>query len=250
MPDLTVQTQSNFQFSAANVADLEGASEYTLVTIAVDISASVHGFHNELERCIQTIVESCKKSPRSDNLMIRILTFNREVKEMHGFKLLEDIDVDSYQGSLVPSGSTSCYDAIVQGIEAINEYARLLRDQEFLANGVFYVLTDGADNNSSYSRNEIKNRVGDCIRDEYLESLSVILIGVGYDNISSYLDELKDEAELNQFVSLTDLFNESNPESALAKLAGYVSQSIVSSSQSLANGSTGTAGASSSLLII
>jgi len=249
MPDLTVQTPSNFKFSATSVDDL-GASEYTLVTIAVDVSASVHGFHLELEQCIQTIIESCKASPRSENLMVRILTFNQSVNEIHGFKLLDDINVDAYVGSLNPGGSTSCYDAIVQGIEAMNEYARILQDQEFLANGVVYVLTDGADNTSSFTTTEIKSRIGSCIRDEYLESLSVILIGVGYEDIADYLDNLKDEAELNQFVSMTELFNESNPENALAKLAGYVSQSIVSSSQSLANGSAGTSGASSSLLII
>ena len=247
MPDLNVQTPSNFKFSATNVDDLTGSSEYTLVTIAVDISSSVYGFHKELEQCLQTIVESCKSSPRKDNLQIRVLTFNHSVTELHGFKLLDDIDSASYQGSLVPGGSTTCFDAIVQAIESMNTYAQILQDQEYLANGVVYVITDGADNNSTYTRGQVKRMREDAIRDEYLESLSVILIGVGYDNLSSYLDSLKNECDLDQFISMTDLFNESNPENALAKLAGYVSKSIVSSSQSLASG---TSSSNSSLLII
>ena len=59
---------TNFGFSGASLDDLE-SSEYTIVTIAVDISSSVSGFRQQLEECLQTIVESCQRSPRSENLL-------------------------------------------------------------------------------------------------------------------------------------------------------------------------------------
>ena len=52
------------------------------------------------------------------------------------------------------------------------------------------------------------------------------------------LEAFKDGAELTQFVDLTDLFNKQSPAKALAKLAGYVSKSISTTSQALASGTS------------
>jgi len=72
----------NFQFSAVRIEDL-GATEYTLVTIVCDISGSVMSFADELLHCIKTIVIASQKNPRSENLLLRLLTFNHEIHEIH-----------------------------------------------------------------------------------------------------------------------------------------------------------------------
>jgi hypothetical protein len=76
--------------------------------------------------------------------------------------------------------------------------------------------------------------------DEKLESVAVILVGVGYgeQHLKDYLDKFKKTAEIDQFVDMTELFNNGSPDKALAKLAGFVSKSISSTSQALASGST------------
>ena len=75
MNTISVPGGGGFQFSAIRPENL-GASEYTLVSIVCDISGSVDSYKDELLKCIKTIVEACKKSPRAENLLIRLLLFN------------------------------------------------------------------------------------------------------------------------------------------------------------------------------
>jgi len=234
-------TPSGFQFSGASLDNLE-SSEYTLATIAVDVSSSVYGFKQELEDTIKTVIESCKKSPRSENLLIRLVTFASDVNEVHGFRVLDTINLDEIDGSVNPSGCTSLFDAVQSAVEATYDYGTLLTDQDYFVNGIVYVITDGQDNRSSSTPTTIKNYIQTQRRNEDgLESMDVILIGVGYGNVSTYLDNFKDQAELTQFVDIAELFSKTSPETALAKLAGMVSQSISTTSMALANGVSGPA---------
>jgi len=67
MPDIaevdsmqSLTTPSNYAFSGVGLDQL-GATEYTLATVVVDVSGSVHGFKNELEKSLKTILGSVRK---------------------------------------------------------------------------------------------------------------------------------------------------------------------------------------------
>ena len=75
---------SSYGFSAKRIDDL-GASEYTLVAIAADVSGSVSSFKKEIESCVREIVRACRHSPRADNLMLRFTRFDSRVSEVHAF---------------------------------------------------------------------------------------------------------------------------------------------------------------------
>lgn len=246
MPDIIatdsmtqLQTPSNYRFSGVSIDQL-GATEYTLASMVVDVSGSVQGFKLDLERSLKTIAGSCKSSPRCDNLMLRLLSFSNNVSEVHGFRLLSDIKSNEYDNSLSPMGGTALFDAVMNAVEATGEYGKLLVDQEFQANGVIYVVTDGCDNSSTSTPNSIKKALDRISKEEKLQSIAVILIMVGYSdsNIKRELDSFKSKANITQFVDMTDLFAKASPEKALAKLAGYISKSISSTSQALASGSS------------
>lgn len=224
--------ESNFHFSGESIDKL-GASEYTLVNIVVDMSGSVSSYKNELTECIKTIVNSCKLSQRAENLMIRLTTFNNSVYEEHGFSLLNSLIPDSYK-SKNPTGSTSLYDATIDGIQAVNNYGKTLYDQEFDSNGIVFIITDGDDNTSRSNVSQIKDLVAKVINDEKLESLRTILIGVNtkQDSLKRVLEKFKNDAELDQYVDIEDA-----NKNSLAKLANFISKSI--SAQSLALGTGG-----------
>lgn len=232
-------TPSNCRFSGVSIDQL-GATEYTLASMVVDVSSSVCGFKTELEKCLKTIAGSCKSSPRTDNLMLRLLSFNESVSEVHGFRLLSDIKSNEYDNSLSPCGSTALFDGVMNAIEATGEYGKLLVEQEFQANGVIYIVTDGCDNASTATPNSIKRALERISKEEKLQSLAVILIMVGYADagVASALDSFKSKANITQFVDMTELFAKASPEKALAKLAGYISKSISSTSQALASGTS------------
>lgn len=231
--NLVSQNVGHFGFSATRIEDL-GATEYTLVTIVVDASGSVSSFVADLEKAIQEVVQSCQLSPRSNNLMIRLVKFNHQVHELHGFKLLASCNTGDYQNFLSPAGSTALYDATVDGIESLTNYGQQLLNQDFLANGLLVVITDGEENQSTLPLSRVKDCMQSATQQEKLESVTSILIGVN-DQCAARLDSFKNDAGFTAFINLKDTSKES-----LAKLARFVSQSISATSQSIGTGAAAT----------
>lgn len=219
-----------FQFSAVRPEDL-GAAEYTLVTIVTDTTGSVAGFEDTLRNAVIDAVHACGKSPRADNLLVRFVTFSTELQEVHGFKTLRQIDPRQNYQPLQCGGMTALYDASKEAISATDAYAKILTENDFDVNGIVFIITDGMDNRSRYGRTDIANAIQKVKRDEYLESLLVILIGVNADDCSDWLDEFHKEAGLSQYVDIREF-----DASKGAKLAEFISKSTSAQSQSLGTG--------------
>ncbi|TAI67627.1 VWA domain-containing protein [Bradyrhizobium sp. Leo170] len=224
---------SNFSFTGARIEGL-GATEYTLVDIEVDMSGSVSSFRPDLIAAVKTAVDACGKSPRSDNLLIRVAAFStmypKGVNEVHGFIPLTNIDVASYD-TLQPGGGTPLFDACYSGIGASNAYAKMLYDQEFNANAISFFITDGEDTHSAMRPAQIRAEVELAQREEYLESHVSVLIGINASSCSGALRDFQREAGITQYIDAGDA-----TKGKLAKLAQFVSQSISSTSQALGTG--------------
>jgi uncharacterized protein YegL len=232
MEERTLPTGS-YGYSAAKLENL-GASEYTLVTLVVDESGSVSDFQKEMEDCIKEVINACRLSPRADNLMIRLVCFHDKLREIHGFKLLENCNPDDYNDCLEPGGVTALYDAAENAITASMDYGRDLTQNDFSVNGIVIVITDGADNDSSMSEISVKNALAKIVQTEAMESLVSILVGVGvkqYHGVSTILNNFHKTANFTQFVEM-----ENASAKTLAKLAEFVSKSISAQSQSLGTG--------------
>lgn len=228
----------NYGFSAQKLSDL-GAAEYTLVTLIVDKSGSVAGFRDQIVEAIKTVVNACKYSPRADNLMLRVVAFDDKLEELHGFKLLANVNVDDYNSFVVKGGMTALYDSAENGITATIEYGKQLTASDFSANAIVFVITDGEDNRSAYSPSQVRQALEKGVKGECLESLVSVLIGVNVTDpgVKNYLDNFHKEAGFTQYVDA----GAATPQK-LAKLAEFVSKSISAQSQAL-----GTGGPSQSL---
>lgn len=230
----TVAGPGNFQFSAIRIDHL-GASEYTLVTVVCDITGSVSGFEAELLKMIKTVVAACKKNPRAENLLLRVTLFNSivRIEEIHGFKLLSEIDPDKDYKPLSPNGSTPLFDATYDAIGATLTYAKQLRTQDFDVNGCVYIITDGDDNASKMREHHIKEQIEQATQKENIESLITILVGINVADptMKNRLENFHTKSNLTQFVDA----GSATPQK-LAKLANFVSQSISSQSQALGTG--------------
>lgn len=222
---------SSFQYSAVRIEDL-GASEYTLVTVAIDLSGSVGGFRAELIATMKEIVRACQRSPRAENLMIRVVGFNDYNSEIHGFKLLGTLTGDEYN-NLSTGGCTALYDAAYDAVAAAAGYAKNLVAQDFNTNGIVFVITDGCDNRSKMSPYQIANAKKKALLNEEIESLVTVLIGVNIQEqtVRKGLLQFEIDGEFDQFVELSDA-----SAATLAKLGGFVSRSISSQSQALGTG--------------
>lgn len=229
----TIQTPGSgqFQFSAVRPEDL-GATEYTLVTIVVDVTSSVSEFSGQLLATIQSIIAACQQNARADNLMVRLLLFNDKRQEVHGFVPLSRINPNDYQ-KLRCHGITALYDATFDAVTATRQYAETLFAQDLDVNAAIYVITDGMDNASKITPAKIADEVKKTLKAETLESLITVLIGVNTQDagVSAYLTLFKDEAKLSQYVDVADAGSDN-----LAKLGRFVSQSISLQSQALGTG--------------
>lgn len=220
-----------FTYSAVKIDDLQ-ASEYTLAAVVVDQSASVGGFVGPLEDSLKEIVRACRHSPRADNLLLRLSAFNSTVVERHGFKPLASCHDADYQGAVQPGGMTALHDAIYDGLLAVSGQAKALVDQDFQTNAILVVITDGDENCSKTTLSQVQDQVAALIRSEVVESITTILIGVNASQYSATLATLSKNLKFTQFVDVG-----SASAANLAKLAEFVSKSIVSQSQALSTGS-------------
>lgn len=227
-----LKTSSGYGFSALKVDEL-GAPEYTLVTVCQDASGSVSPYKADMEKCLQTMLDACKKDPHAENLMLRLLEFSEDLREIHGFRLLSDIDRSEYNDCLRIGGYTALFDAVQSAVEATVSYARILHEQDFLTNAIIFVGTDGRDNASRATMQSVKKAIQQTIADEVLESITVVLVGVGTNEqgVSQYLEDFQKEVEIDQYIDIGDA-----TPSELAKLAKFMSKSVSSTSQALGSG--------------
>ena len=222
---------TGFTYSMTKLADLE-ASEYTLVGIVNDVSGSVASFKNEMEVALQAAVESCLKSPRADNLLLRHTLFHDNVFTNHDWKMLKYINSADYQGSLKIGGSTALFDGAIEALTVIADTGEKLTKNKFACNGIIFFITDGDDNASHSTPAMVKAKIDEIQKAEKLESLITILIGVGVSGgTSASLDRFKNEAGLTHYLELANA-----SKGSLAKLAAFVSKSISSQSQALGTG--------------
>lgn len=235
---------TQYKFSGARLDDL-AASEYTLVSIVFDESGSTSPFARDMEKAIGEILESCKKSPRKDNLLIRVVAFADSVREVHGFKPLVTCQSSDYDGLYQTGGCTALYDAIHNVNEASSIYSKNLTGAGYRCNAINFTITDGQDNRSRLRPTDVAASFKEAVTSEATEGLVSILIGVNVQDagMASYLNKLGSEAftplKIKQpdgtekdenFIALADASGKT-----LARLAQFVSQSISSTSSNLAN---------------
>lgn len=234
----THQIQGGFQFSAVKIDSL-GATEYTLATIVMDGSGSVSPFWQQIQLGLKEVVQACRRSPRADNLMLRVVVFSDGVDEIHGFKPLPDCNEIDYDALPFPGGSTALFDASYSAVKATTDYGRKLTEAQFSVNGAVYILTDGDDNRSKTTAKMVGEAIREARTTEAMESIVPVLIGVNTDvnDLNRFLDRFQKEAGFQQYIAIGKA-----TEKELAKLGGFISKSISSQSQAL-----GTGGPSQSL---
>jgi len=207
---------SGYHFSAIRPEKL-GATEYTLATVVLDYTGSVSSFATELEQMLKTVLASCKRSPRANNLLVRVILFSSSFKggtqELHGFKPLEEIDANTYVLPN-PSGGTPLRDATYDSATATNAYAKYLYDQDFLVNAIQVVVTDGDDNASATPANKIKTAFSEAVKSERLESNIAILVAINATQCQNELDTFFNGAGFDHFRDVTDA-----TDKEIAKLA-------------------------------
>lgn len=224
MQSMTIPGAMNFQFSGVRPEQL-GASEQTLVVVALDVSGSMSGYAGDLNKTMAAIVGACQQFPRADNVLLRLVTFNNQTGEVHGFMPVTGI---SAHAPFRPTGGTALFDAAYSAIGSVGAYGRALAGQDLAVNGIVFIVTDGEDNCSVATPTQIRLQVETLRRQESLESMLTILIGFGDDNKA--LRQFHQSAGFDQYVAAGAV----TPDS-LARMANFIARSITSQSWAMAS---------------
>ena len=115
------------------------------IGVILDISGSVR---NKVTEARQAVSEFLRLSSPKDEFFL--ITFKDEPELVRPFTTNVD-DIESDLQAAQPSGWTALYDAMVMGIQQMK---RASRDRR-----VLLVLSDGGDNNSRYTRAEVKSLI-------------------------------------------------------------------------------------------
>lgn len=236
----SLMTASSFQYSAVDLSSLANlASKYTLVTIVVDVSGSVYSFKDTLEATLKEIIGACKKDPTANSQLVRLVIFNQDVQEVHGFKPINSINEHDYDGILNPGGNTALFDAVRQSVEASVAYALILAQQAYMANAVTIVVTDGEDSGYGCGAGDVERANAAAVSGESLESSQLILLGLTDDPaFGKYLEDMRVKCKIDKTMIVGHL-NAGGPQvnkGKIAKLVGFVSHSVSSTAQALGTG--------------
>jgi uncharacterized protein YegL len=198
-----------------------------------DRSGSTQDFQQAMEQVLKELAKACVHSDRTDNLMIRLVAFEDFAEEVHGFKLLSQINESDYDNVLHPGGMTALYDAAVDAIEATTNYAEFLGKQDYQTNGFVVIITDGMDNRSKMTPASVKDVLSKAVKSEWLESLMSILVAVNVEDAtaSKMLNDFNQSVGFTQYLELKNA-----DQKTFAKLANWLSQSVSSQSSALGTG--------------
>jgi len=231
----TLITGGGFGFSVTK-EELE-STEYTLVVIAIDTSPSVSSFKDALLQALKNAVIGCQSSSRVDYILLRVVLFNSDLTEVHGFIPVDSIDPDGYE-EFKCRNLTALHDVIGEAVDSTLIYGKQLRDSDYTVNGCVYIVSDGLDNDSSkYDVNALKALIEEATQSEKLGSLLSVLVGVNSDGhsdgkrIGDILEKLQIDVGISQYVDI----GKAGPKE-LAMLGGHMSKSINSHSQRVKSG--------------
>jgi len=236
----TITIAGGFQYSRVSIERLL-ATSYTLGTLNIDITGSLGGREKDLERIMSEIVEKLQDEDTAQNILWRVVVFNNEVgvKEIHGFKLLQDIEPSKDYTGIYCDGGTPLFDAVGSSIEATLVEAEHLYDEEFAVNGILVIVTDGDDNASDLDAEDIKDNTDRAMRGEKIESFRTILVGVNPNSsdinwknyVSKKLSEFQVKANLSEYHDIDDFTDD-----AIKKIILQVSSITSDTSKVLGSG--------------
>lgn len=232
----------NFVFTGTRPENLTEA-EYTVVNILTDMTGSVEDFADQLLQMEKQIVQDAKgtkakPSAYGKKLVIRLNRFNSSNNsannsEVYGFRQVSDIDIDADHQPFHPTGGTPLIDSTFDGVNAVLNYCKDLRQNDFTVNGLVVVITDGDENSSRRATlPQLKKLITEAVKTEALDSFKAILVGVNTSNCGAFLQKFQADAGFDQYVDAGDV-----KDGTIGKLAKFISQSISSTSQALGTGS-------------
>lgn len=218
MSSLNQDVNYDYNFGNYNPNDINDVSETINIVVVIDTSGSVFSYASELSKAFNEFIARMQKSHAAPQLFISIIEFNSKVTVTSGFRPIGEIQPIDL-GPRV-NGMTALYDACKQGLKNALDYRQDLENAGINCKTLFFVMTDGEDNQSSSNPSEVKNMIDNLLKEERnFFSFESILFGIG--------DEAKFEPAQKD-MGIKYLAKVGTTADEIRKMINFISSSVTS----------------------
>lgn len=183
-----------------------------LIFIGLDKSGSMHRYERDMLSVLDDFKVSLLDSKESDEILVARADFSDSVS-IGGYKKISDFDTSFSTG-----GGTALYDSIVEGMEKLRDYRKLLKDSGMRVKAVFAFFSDGEDNANRTSFSEAKAAV------EYLNSEEITTAFISFGGVAD---------KLSKDLGFKNVLKVDSSASELRKAFNCLSKSVIESSKSV-----------------
>lgn len=183
-----------------------------LIFIGLDKSGSMHRYERDMLSVLDDFKVSLLDSKESDEILVARADFSDSVS-IGGYKKISDFDT-----AFTTGGGTALYDSIVEGMEKLRDYRKLLKDSGMRVKAVFAFFSDGEDNANRTSFSEAKAAV------EYLNSEEITTAFISFGGVAD---------KLSKDLGFKNVLKVDSSASELRKAFNCLSKSVIESSKSV-----------------
>lgn len=199
------------------IDDLAG-DDVTLFVRVIDASGSMGRFQPTVIAAANEQLDALLASKAGDGILMSTYFFNTTSNLLHSYLALDKATrLDG--GNYLPGGQTALYDTTLDAITAAVSYAQDLRNAGIRVQIVVVVVTDGEDNASRHSVNELKTVIQDLIRQE-IYTFAFVAFGTEGKRIAGAMG-----------IPPENVIDEQADAHSIRLAFGTVSKSVISTSQ-------------------
>ena len=225
--DTSTKSEENvnldYNFGNFNPEDVEVEDTINAV-FAIDVSASVGGYADELNAGIHDFVERMQKSHVSDKLFVSMVEFNSKVSVRSGFQPIDQIPTIDFGPSI--GGMTALYEGTKVSLVNALDYRESLENSGVNCKTLLFVITDGDDNASNCGPEDVKKIIQDLLQEERnIASFESILFGIGT-GMESYFNSAAADMGITNVATISDTADD------IKKMINFISSSVSGASGS------------------
>jgi len=211
----------DFNFGNFNPDDVEVEDTINAV-FAIDVSGSVGGYVDELNKGMNEFVQRMQSSHVSDKLFASIVEFKSDVKVRTGFQPIDQIPTIDFENSI--GGMTSLYEGTKVALQNALDYREGLENAGVNCKTLLFVITDGDDNASNCGPDAVKAIITDLLKEERnFASFEAILFGIGQGMDNSF-NTAASEMGIKNVATISDTADD------IKKMINFISSSVSSAS--------------------
>lgn len=202
-------------------SDVLGSDRAQLIVSLLDMTGSMWSVRQNVIDAYNTMLDTLKTSRQAEQMLLSGWTFNTAPYLLHGYTPLEfapPLEKSRYD----PDDSTALYDAILHSIVGAVAYGQDLRNQGVRTKITFIVYTDGGDNVSQSTANQVRQVVQDLLAQEMY---TFVLVGFGQDGMAQ---------RIAKKVGFTNALEANADPASIKQALNIVSRSLIRNSQTTA----------------